>query len=1132
MMRRHLIGLLVLVLAVAVAQPGLAQTATSGQITGDVTDPSGAVVAGAKVAVTSDAGLQRTATTDASGHYAFPLLPPGAYKLQVSMTGFNAVTLQNIAVRITETAVVHVPLQVQTTKEVVEVRAAPPLVQSESATTGKVIEQAEIRQLPLPTRNFQQLLALTAGASGSVANSSELGRGDAVVYVNGQRAMSNAVVINGVDANSIGTGSTPNLAVPATDSMREFIVQTSLYDATQGRSAGGAVAAVTKSGDNALHGNVYEFLRNSSLNANNFFLNRAGVQKPVLNRNLFGGTLGGPIKRDHAWFFVSYQGTREKNGASLLNSLSTVLVPGVLTDDRSDAGLSNLYSAYFGSALGPLYYSVYKTSPQVALLKAKAADGFWAIPSAATATGTTAPVSTPIPTVSRFREDQFNSNVDLQLSQANRLGVKFFFANNPTHQGLYSFAGVQNAIQAPGYPVDLDINQRLLAIDDTHVFSPTLLNYARFGFSYIGANSRPKEQIMASDLGITSPLRSLFAGMPTLSFSNLFDVGASPLADNISQTRTFTAGDMLTWTRGRHTIKFGGEYKHHQSELVFNAYTRGEMFFLGVTGDPFKDFLSGMPGLTVIGSGDPRRDNRAQDFAGFYQDDWRITPRLTLNIGLRYDYYGPFTEAKGRFVAFDPALAQTVPLPTGGVALTSGFVQAGNGNLQGITKGTDGLVAPDRNNFAPRFGFAWQPGKSNDFVIRGGYGVYYDRANARLFNSQVFNSPYYMIATSLVGTTWWPQMNNPFVQVPTPSSFPLNLYGTTPASLNTPFTMLVGGVPTPVTLPTNIPAAGIYPDRHDFRVPYIQQYNFGVQYNFAANWLLDLGYVGSTGRKLYRLMSANQAPTPGVAGVFAAPLYPGLSSLAVPVFGTYLVQSSSNSNYNSLQASVTKRLSHGLSFLASYTWSKSIDDYSGTDVSDLSVVPGDQVRLNNRGRSDFDRRHRFVLSGSYDLPKLYQGNAGFGRQVANNWQLNTILTGQTGTPFTIVGDASAFAQTRADLTNGWSASDCGSGAIHDARLRSYFDPTAFKLPTGAGNFGTTGRNICRGPAQVNVDLSVAKFFPVTESQRIEFRAEFFNAFNNVNFANPIAIASSKNFGNIVRTSTGPRVIQFALKYNF
>ncbi len=1133
MMRRFFVGLVCLAFLAAGVQFVQAQTATTGQIAGNVVDPTGAVVAGAKIALTSDQGVRREAVSDALGHYSFALLPPGNYTVDVSAPGFGPLKFENVAARITETTILDAALKVAQAKEAVSVSAQIPLVNTESAGHGKVIEQGEIRQLPLPTRNFQQLLALSAGASGSVSNSSELGRGDAVVYVNGQRAVSNAVVLNGIDANAVGTGSTPNLAVPATDSMREFIVQTSLYDATQGRSAGGVIAAVTRSGSNSFHGGAYEFLRNTALNANNFFLNREGVKKPTLDRNQFGGTLGGPIKKDRAWFFVSYQGAREDNGASLLNSISTVFVPGVLTNDRSDAAIANLYNSYFGPVYGPVYYSIFSNSPQVKLLKAKAADGNWAIPGLAASTGSTAPVALASPSMSSFREDQFNSNVDLKLSEANRLSVKFFFANNPTHQGLYSFAGIQNPLQVPGFPVDLEINQRVLAIEDTHIISPNLLNYARFGLNQIAVAGVPVEPLKGADIGIQAPLSNLFPGMPTVSFYNMMDVGSSPLSDQSSTNRSYTLGDMLTWTRGKHTIKAGGDFKQHRSEFFFNAYTRGQMFFTGILGDPFKDFLFGMPAVTLIGSGDPRRNLVAHDYDLFLQDDWRVSRRLTINLGLRYDYYGTFTDSRGRLVALDPSLLQTAPIAPFGVKITNGFVQAGTGGLPGVTRVEDGLVAPDRNNFAPRIGFSWQPLASNRFVVRGGYGIYYDRANARLYNSQVFNSPYYTIASSIVTATTYPQMGNPFVQVPQPSAYPLSTYSNTPGSMMTPLMVFSGGAFVPMTIPTNIPAAGVYPDLHDFRVPYVQQYNFGFQYEFANNWLLDLGYVGSAGRKQYRLVAVNQAVSPGAANFWNAPLYPALSSMPLPVYGTFMMQSSSNSNYNSLQASLTKRLAHGLSFLFSYTFSKSMDDYSGTDVSDLSVVPGNELKLDNWAPSDFDRRHRAVFSGTYDLPKFYHGGSGAAKRIVNDWQVNSIVTGQTGVPFTVAGDIGVFAVTRTDLKNGaWSPSYCGSGSINDARLASYFSTGEFIPPTGIGNFGTTGRNICRGPAQVNVDFSIVKFIPIKEAQRIEFRTEFFNLFNNVNFANPVSVSTSRNFGQIVRTSTGPRVIQFAFKFTF
>ena len=319
-----------------------AQTATTGQIVGVVADPTGAVVAGASVTLTNDAGVRRKVQTGGNGRYTFPLLDPGAYRLEVTQSGFASAKVEGIIVQITESSVVDVALKVSGTATTVSVTGESPLVQTESSAKGTVIDETQVRELPLPTRNFQQLLALTTGTSGSIQNSSELGRGDAPLFVNGQRAISNSVVVNGVDANSIGTGSLPNLAVPAIDSLQEFIVQTSMYDAVQGRNAGGVVAVVTKSGSNRVHGNVYEFLRNTALNANNFFLNAIGTPRPTYKRNQFGGTLGGPVVKDRVWYFVSYQGTRETNGTSLTNSLSTMFLPAYLGSQRDSASLAAL----------------------------------------------------------------------------------------------------------------------------------------------------------------------------------------------------------------------------------------------------------------------------------------------------------------------------------------------------------------------------------------------------------------------------------------------------------------------------------------------------------------------------------------------------------------------------------------------------------------------------------------------------------------------------------------------------------------------------------------------------------------------------------------------------------------------
>ncbi|MGA9931527.1 MAG: carboxypeptidase-like regulatory domain-containing protein, partial [Terriglobales bacterium] len=443
-----------------------AQTATTGQIVGVVTDPSGAIVVGAKVAVTSNAGVRRETKTGSNGRYTFPLLDPGAYHLEVNQSGFALLKLEGVVVQITETTVADAALRVAGAPTTVSVTGESPLVQTESAAKGTVIDETQVRDLPLPTRNFQQLLALTTGTSGPIQNSSELGRGDVPLYVNGQRSLSNSVVINGTDANSIGTGSSPNLAAPSIDSLQEFIVQTSMYDASQGRNAGGIVAVVTKSGTNNLHGDVFEFLRNTDLDANNYFLNAIGTPRPTYDRNQFGATLGGPVIKDRAWFFISYQGSRETNGTSLTNSLATEFVPAFLGSgplSRTPELLAAFSTCY---GLGG-----YVDPTAAAVLTAKLPNGQYmipGIPGVTTGAGCTPgnpgqPVLQTIPSNSTYKEDQFNSNLDIKLNNANRFFGKFFFAANRTNQALYDQFGDGSPLQAPGWPTEEDVDQRILS---------------------------------------------------------------------------------------------------------------------------------------------------------------------------------------------------------------------------------------------------------------------------------------------------------------------------------------------------------------------------------------------------------------------------------------------------------------------------------------------------------------------------------------------------------------------------------------------------------------------------------------------------------------------------------------------
>jgi outer membrane receptor protein involved in Fe transport len=1058
----------VLCFAMPMAQ---AQTATTGQIVGVVTDPSGAWVVGAKMTLTSDAGVRRETETGSDGRYTFPLLEPGVYRLEVSQSGFASVKLEGINVKITESSVIDVALKVATAPTTISVTGEAPLVQTESAARGTVIDESQARELPLPTRNFQQLLALTTGTSGSLENSSDLGRGDAPVYVNGQRALSNSVVINGVDANSIGTGSMPNLAVPAIDALQEFIVQTSMYDASEGRNAGGVVAAVTKSGTNGFHGGLYEFLRNTDLDANNFFLDAEGARRPTYNRNQFGGTLGGPLMKDRAWFFISYQGTRETNGTSLTNSLSTMFLPAYLGSARDLTSLGMLSACYGLPFIDPV---------AVKALQATLPNGQLMIPGIpGVATGvcpsgqnpaTIGTVLETIPSNSTYKEDQFNTNLDVKLSNANRFFVKYFFAANRTVQALYDQFGDGSPLQAPGWPTEEDVDQRLLSVGVSSVISNHLLNEVRFGWSTIYGPGKPAQPITSTQLGISSPLSGLFPGMPTLSFTNMFTLGPSPLATNYAATNTYPVGDTMTWTKGRHTFKFGGEYKRQEVDApYFDVFPNGEIFYLGFTGNVFEDFLAGLAGASVIGSGTNSLHNRANDFSAFFQDDWKITPRLTLNLGLRYDYFGPTMETDGHLVGFDPTKATTTPLlipgfgtncptdpTTCGVVVNGGFVQAGNGNLPGFPKVGNGLVNPNYKNFGPRIGFAYQPTDNGKVVLRGGYGIFYDRPNMRLYNSQLFNMPYEMMATALATPN-----ENPFFQVPQPSAFPLNLSNTAIFPFGGyPAFLPVTAYPATAIPAYPVPATGIYPDLHDWSIPYVQTFNLGVQTAVANNWMLDLGYVGSEGRKFPRLFSFNQANTPTTvlgfdlpalvppsAGSLGGPFYPGFSNLTGPGLGSFLMESNSNSNYNSLQATLNKRFSHGLQMLLSYTWSHSIDDYSGSDVSDIGVTPGNMVNeQSNYASSDFDRRQRFVASYLYNLPDAYRGGSTFAKKALNSWSLSGIVTLQSGTPFSIFGQDSGFEATRADLVSGRTlASAIKSGNVAD-RLHAYFDPAAFMQP--------------------------------------------------------------------------------------
>lgn len=1176
---------LLMILCLALGSLAQAQS-NSGQLRGRVKDPQGAVITGATVVVTEQAtGGKRETTTNDQGDFLVPLLPPGRYRVEVKANGFKNYTAENVQILLTDTTQTEISLEVGSGEgDVVVVSSEAPLIRSDSPAQGRVVEERSIRQLPLPTRNFQQLLSLSAGASANISNTSEVGRGDTAINVNGQRTTSNSVLINGIDVNSIGTGSFANLAVPATDTLQEFIVQTSQYDASAGRNSGGVVAAITKSGGNEFHGNAYYFLRNENLNANNFFLKRAGIPRQKNNRNQYGGTIGGPIIKNKLFFFGSYQGTRETNGTSTNNSVASFNVAPDLTDDRSVAALRAIalnrapgFATFINSA-------AYATSPQVRLLQARYANGQFLIPSG---NGATSRVQVA---ESTYREEQFNANADWQINDANRVNFKFFFANNTVNQGLFRQFGGGNALQLPGYAVEALTNNRVTSASWTKVIRPTLINEVRFGYNRLITKGTPTEPFNAADFGITSPVGGRFPGLPGFTLAGMFSFGPATTSDSFNTTEGFNFNDTLSLTLGNHSLKLGGEFRPYRQRVFFNVGARGLLNYsgqvalgagagafaaLGIPAGsvniatalrptlPFTELLissvtpglsNGAVGLTqpflsVISPGGAKRDFRALDTTLFIQDDWKVNDRLTLNFGLRWDYFGVLYEKDGLMATFDDTVARAA---VGGTNLTgsfAGFFIPSNATYSapGIARDNQrGFSEPDFNNFGPRIGLAWRPLESNRFVVRGGYGVYFDRFNARTVINSSFSFPVFPLIPIFPGASGG-GITNPFAPIPTGQG-PLD---TSSAALfpgaftSTPLGLTCGAAGASRGLPLCIGGRvvgvqGIYPGRY-LRTPYVQQYSFGFQWEFMKDTQIEVAYVGSQTRKLQRFRQPNQpaGANPNGTTIANGPFSPFLSQITQPSLNSFSLtvqESSANANYNSLQTTVTRRLSKGLQGLVSYTWSHTLDDFSGQlsslGTSDVSPDFGNQNTFaNSRGSADFDRRHRLVASFVYDLPKFYGGNNLAGKLFFNGWQVSAVSIFQTGLPFTIVSGTGLSDATRASYAAGFSGDPRTSGDVGD-RVDNYFNRLAFVATTGSGNFGTVGRNTLRGPAQANTDFSVVKLLPFTERYRGEIRAEMFNLFNQVNFANPGNTVGTSNFGRILETSTGPRIIQFAFKFQF
>jgi hypothetical protein len=1203
---------LVLVLALGAATFAHSQGGARGAITGTVKDTTEAVVPGATVKVISQATnvTERTLFTDTDGNFSATLLPVGTYRVEVSMSGFSTTIASDVAVRVAETTTLAIKLKIGQIAETVTVTEAQAPVRLTSPATGETIQNAS--ELPLATRNFLSLLALSTGANSELADTTALGRGQVSINVNGQRPVNNNFELEGINANDFNLPVFDNVPLPNPDTVQEFKTQTSLYDASQGRNGGGNIQVTLKSGGSHLHGNAFEYFRNNVLNANDFFLNRDGQPRPVLRQNQFGFSLGGPIPvAKDFFFFANYQGTRAAsaiaNGTTINSRIPT------LPADRSAA---NLQSIFFPNGLPPSYTSLDPTALAFLNLPASKCPGFndgqLCIPSLPGTPGLTARGAVNLSSLTRasvgtFDDNQGTLSIDKQLGTANKISGRFFAAD---------FAGVRPfGTGASTLPVGVDFpnTNRFLKLGWTRELSSTMVNDARFGFNRFTFNQLPEEQIMLSDVGAVRGNSAEFPAAYRVNIANAFSLGTGVNDNRGGAFNTFVWADDYSWSRGKHILRFGGEIDRYQLNRYNNFATRGSVTFgntvagLGGPGVPsldgFQNFLLGRITGTQGGSGFTNFYFRAMDAALYVQDDWKVLPRLTLNLGLRWEGLSTAHE-KYNYLSNFAGLGDGQPGPIS-IIHPADTPRVGTPGVSDCTL----VNCFDDNNFAPRFGFAWDVLGNHKTSVRGGYGIYYQRVSNQSLLQASGGLPFQQ-TVSAAALTVTPQ--NPFPTILPISAFPLPTDQIVPKLVG-----FNGSTGAPIfNSPDGGPLSGFFffPVR-GFKAPYAQQWNLTVEHEIYKGWVAAAGYVGTRGVSLLgpgRPLDPSQfcsaaspcvIPSNMAARVVVPTGTPGVTqnadgSIAITqstadnkdarVPAQYLglannrgffQENGGSSSYHSLQASVSHRYANSLYFQGAYTFSKAIDNGSGSTFQDeLNGLAqyGDLFNLrSNRGLSDFDRTHRLMFSYEYELPFAkwaHLANSGWGK-LANGWSILGMTVFQSGTPFIII-DSSALtlqdtegnagptgaSSNYATLAPGASLSNILTTGSTKDRLGAYINLSAFTVggncvndqnavvpcgsadSTGYAAIGNVGRNTFRGPFQQNWDMSFIKRTKLTEESNIEFRAEMFNIFNHAAFQSPQAAgAQFGNYGivdiaggdsSILATVNRPRIIQFALKFNF
>lgn len=1133
----HVLTIAVLSLLVFSSNTG-AQT-FKATVTGQITDAGGAVVPGATVVISETAtGQNQTATVGEDGNYSFSQLTPGAYTIKVTANNFKTLNQTNIVLETNQTLRLNLSLEAGNISETVTVTAEPPVINTETSGKGEVITPKQVQDLPLNGRNFTDLALLTPGVYRRPADDDQ-GEG---LATSGTRTDASNFILDGINNRSDRNA---NVGVnTSVDSIQEFKVETSTYTAEFGRTAGAQINVVSKSGTNRFSGSLFEYFRNDIFDAKNALsFDVPGTpqdeSEKTLKRNQFGGTIGGPLPffnfgeggpvfnsgKDKSFFFLSYEGTRERRSVT---SLQTAPNAAWLNGD-----FRNLRGAGANGRLGDADDTGRVLCLQRSATNSQAATRVECptpnvIPLSAVAGNPNLIVASPIALqilkfipasnipgttegyiatgVNRPDRNQYLAKFDYRFNENNNAYFRFARQRN---NGYQAFPSARNFY--PNFGRDALSRNDTYAVSDTHIFSPTIVNEARFGYfnqdtQNLGQNRDQDYNALFGIQGVSPGAE--FQGFPAIRIDGYSEFGDRPNDPFNYKLKTFQFFDSLSVNLGAHNLKFGVDLI--RSNYVENDVRnlRGDFRFRGQNTNPanqtssgaysFADFLLGLPGTTSRQIGAIPADTTGTQYAFFVQDNWRVTNWLTLNLGVRYEYQTALNEATGRLAnAIVSGNTATLVCPQEVRDPATNAVICVSAASVGLP---ETLVRPDKNNFGPRVGFALRPFKDDKTVIRGGAGIYY--------SLETFNPIRQQLAVQA------PFLNR--------IDYSRNATNNLLLSLSNPFP---GGTATATP-------RGMNPD---YKQPEIYQFNLTLERELARDLVLEVGYVGSIGHFLGLRYNLN------------APLPTGTVTGTTPVvfrrfqaqYGTATFQYQDqfgNSNYHALQTSLRRRSRNGLTLLASYTFSKSIDTGSSTNQSTTGSqqFPQDirNILQTERGLSDFDRRHQFSGSVNYELP-IGRGRAffpdadGFVNTLIGGWQLNTIVSILSGRPFTPQYSAADVASQRPDIIG-------DPYANIPAGLQ--FNPAAFRRPTATGGevdlFGNAGRNILTGPNFRSVDLSLIKNFRLAEKTRLQFRAEAFNVFNTPNFQLPVFQLDAANVGQFYQTSTEAREFQFALKLLF